>query len=358
MAEYNIPGVYSEIDASAAVSSPGNTQNVIGIVAKGDTGTDNQAYAPASFNDAEARYGKGTNIANLMEIAMRNGASKFIIVKVAEDGGTPGEFLYEDALAVLALEEAVNIVLTDIEDSTGHEILKAHCLEASANRKERIAIIGNAVSADMSSVNTGAGTLNSGRVFSVYPNPLDASGDEISGIYAAAALAGQIAAETDPSMPMTNVELKGFFGLSKKLTDDEMNTMILAGVIPLESNNGKITVVRAVSTYTKDEEGNNDITWQELTTTTISDFIFKDLRSRLSKKYGRAKQNQKTRDALKSEMMSGLFDYERLEYLEEVQANDASVAVNPANPTRNDIRFKYNVVTPLNVIHLTGHLVL
>jgi phage tail sheath gpL-like len=357
MAQFNIPGVYSEVDASAAVSSVSSNDSVIGIIATASTGVDNKPIAPTSYDDAVAKFGSESNLVKLMKVAMQNGGNKFILVKAGVDS-TSGNTLYQEALDALELEEAVNIVLIDSTNSTDHTLIKTHCKNASDNRRERISFVGYAAGVDISTVNQNAANLNSGRMYIGFPNLLDVNGTEQSGIFTAAAIAGAVAAEFDPSMPLTGVELNGFFGLAKKLKDSEMESLISAGVIPLEVRSGSIRIVRAVSTYTKSDSGAADITWQELTTTRISDYIFKDLRNRLSVKFSRAKQNQKARDAVKSEVLTGLKTYEILEYIENVTNNDVSIQINPTNPTRSDVVFKYDVVAPMNVIHLTGHLVI
>lgn len=356
MAEFPIPGVYSEIDASAAVQAITPNNAVIGIIGVATSGDINKPYAPTSYDDAVSRYGKDSSVVKLMRTATSNGGNRFIIVRVEsnEDGATSDN--YALALAELELEEAVNIVITDSTDPIIHLKIKEHCDLASEDRKERIAFVGHATKSEINTVMTAAQTLNSGRVYTSYPNPLDENGEEVSGIFAAAALAGQIAAETDPSMPMTNVGINGFYGLAKKMKESEIVSLIEAGVIPFESINGSITIVRCISTYTKDADGQTDITWQEITTTRISDYIFKDLRTRLRRQFARAKQNQATRDAIRSEVITSLLEYQNLEYLENVNAEEVIISVNPANPLRNDVVFPYDVTGPVNVIHLKGFL--
>jgi phage tail sheath gpL-like len=360
MAEYNIPGVYSKVDASAAVNALSPNENTICIIGTGTTDdTDlqltNKALAPFSYNEVAEKYGADSNIAMLMEVAIKNGGKKFIIVR-ADDN--LGEVDYVSALAVAELEEAVDIVIFDSTNPTDFDDLKTHNVQASENRKERIAFVGFAAGTDINVISTKAKELNSGLVYTFYPNVMDKEGNELDGIFGAAALAGQVAAELDPSMPMTNVELLGFYGLSKKLKDSEMDSLILSGVIPLEVRSGSIRIVRAISTYTEDETGFADTTWQELTTVRVTHYIFKDLREALAKDFSRAKQNKNTRDAIKSKVLTRLFSYQTLEYIENVTNEDVAILINPTNPLRNDVDFKYDVTGPLNVIHLTGHLVI
>jgi phage tail sheath gpL-like len=360
MVQNKIPGVYSNVDASAALKSLSANDYVIGIVAKGavdDTVSKltEKAYAPFSFEDAKQRYGEDSNIAKIMGTAIDNGGSKFIVVRV-DDATVPATPDYVGALEVLEMEEAVDIVISDTMNPSDFVDIKNHVNNASQNRNERIAIVGYDVNTDITTVTTNAKSVNSPRVLSAYSNPLDKEGNELPGYYTAAAIAGALANESDPSMPMTGVELKGFYGLAKKLKISEMTTLIDAGIIPLESRNGVISIVRCITTYTKDADNNTDITWQEVTTVRISDYVFKDLRSALARKFKRAKQGSGTRDAVKSEVLTRLLKYQELEYIEEVSSNDVSIQINPSNPLQNDVDFNYNVTGPQNIINLTGHL--
>lgn len=354
MPNFNIPGVYSEIDASAAIKSLSPNNNVIGVVALSTTGTDEVAYAPSSFDDLVAKYGATNNMTKIVSTAMKNGANKFIVVKVKTAAAAAD---YEKALKALEQEEAVDIVLVDSNDPLIHAKVKTHNDLCATSRKERISVVGYAKASDVATVQTNALSLNQGRMFAVYPNLLDDTGAEVDGYITAAAIAGQVAAEVDPSMPMTNVEIKGFYGLVKKLNDADMDTLITSGIIPLESRNGVIRIVRLVSTYTKNAQAIADPTWREITTTRVSDYIMKDLRETLSRMFSRAKQGKGTRDAIKSEIVNKLLEYQALQYIEDVNpSTDVSINVNPTDPFRNDVTFSYNVTGPVNVIFLKGYL--
>jgi phage tail sheath gpL-like len=361
MASNKIPGVYSEIDASAALKTLSANDYVICIIAKGvidDTTLQltNKAYAPTSFDDAKLKYGATSNIVKLMGTAIDNGGTKFIVVRVDDTIAENPD--YKKALEISELEEAIDIVIVDSMNPTVFTDVKTSVVAASTDRKERTAVIGIDTNTDIPAAVTSAVAINSGRMLMAYPNPLDNAGVEVPGYYTAAAVAGQLAKEQDPSMPLTGVELVGFYGLAKKLKVTEMETLIDAGIIPLEINNGTISIVRCITTYTKDSLGAADTVWQEITTVRISDYIFKDLRLDLAKRFRRSKQSKDTRDAIRSRVLTKLLTYEELDYLEEVVDDDVEIAINPSNPLRNDVQFKYDVTGPLNIINLTGHLVI
>lgn len=362
MANDKIPGVYSSIDASAALKSLSANDYVIGIIAVGTSDDStfqltNKAYAPISFDDAKNKYGVDSKIVEIMSTSIDNGGSKFIVVRV-DDITVPANPDYASALAVSELEEAIDIILVDSMNPTIFASVKTSVNNASANRKERTAVVGFDTNTSITTANASAQAINSSRVLAAYPNFLDSSGVELPGYLTAAAIAGQLAGEKDPSMPMTGVELIGFYGLAKKLKDSEMESLIDAGIIPLEARNGSIRIVRCITTYTKDGSGATDSTWQEVTTIRISDYVFKDMREALAKKFQRAKQDKQTRDAIRSEVMTRLLQYQDLEYVENVVDTDVTISINPTNPLRNDVSFKYDVTGPLNIINLTGYLVI
>lgn len=362
MAGNKIPGVYSNVDASAALKSLSANDYVIGIIAKG-TASDtvlqltNKAYAPISFDDAKTKYGADSNIIKIMGTAIDNGGTKFIVVRV-DDVTTPATPDYDKALQISELEEAIDIIITDSMNPTTFATIKTSVNLASSDRKERTAVVGFDKNTDITTVTGSATSINSNRILTAYPNVMDKNGVELPGFYTAAAIAGQLAKEQDPSMPMTGVELVGFYGLAKKLKVNEMESLIDAGIIPLETRNGSIRIVRCITTYTKDAQNAVDITWQEVTTIRISDYIFKDLRESLARKFQRAKQSKDTRDSIRSEVMTRLLQYQELDYIENVEDTDVTIQINPVNPLQNDVSFKYDVTGPLNVINLTGYLVI
>ena len=57
-----------------------------------------------------------------------------------------------------------------------------------------------------------AAQLNSERMVLVGPDALDSAGETISGVFMAAAVAGVIASNRDPAVPLNGAEVKGLGG--------------------------------------------------------------------------------------------------------------------------------------------------
>ncbi len=354
------PGVYSTLDASKAVSALPGTAKVIGLIANAKQGTKGKKYVVTTYSDAERTFSIDaayTHMTGLLYQLFKNGAKRIIAVPAAIPANAEGiatDQDYQDALDALLEEEAVQIVVCDSTAATVHAKIKTHVGDASADRKERIAIVGGPAQ-EASAAEAAAEAINSGRVFYVDPTPLAEDGvTELSGAYMAAAVAAQVAINVDPAMPLTGVVLKGFGGLKTKRSGDEIEALISAGVIPIESFNGEIQIVRAVSTYTKDAQGVEDTLWQELTTVLIADDVISSIRNDLARNYKRAKNSDSKRSSIKTRVTTILEAKMRAEIIEFY--TEPTVEKNPDKPTQSDVDFGFDVMDPLNQIHINAHM--
>ena len=193
------PGVYSVYDASG-VTTAGRAPKVIGVAAlavKGTAGTvvtltRYSAGVEAFGEDAAAAPGMST----LLKLLFQNGASTVEAVRVDEAGDTAA---YQAAFAALADRE-VQVMVCDSSDLAVQKALKAAVEAASGARKERIGVIGGSGDTAAELV-TRAAAINSERMVLVGPDLKDENGTELPGVFAAAAVAGAIAAGTDPALP-------------------------------------------------------------------------------------------------------------------------------------------------------------
>ena len=104
------------------------------------------------------------------------------------------------------------------------------------------------------------------------PGGTDEDGSALSGLTAAAAVAGAIAAQSDPALPLSGAELTGLHGLSQQYNDNDIDLLVRGGVTPLESVAGVVSVVRGITTRTTTGES-PDTTWRELSTILIVDDV-------------------------------------------------------------------------------------
>ncbi len=140
-------------------------------------------------------------------------------------------------------------MVCDSADETVQQALRDSVQEASASRRERIAVVGgNGESAEK--LVERAAQLNSERMVLVGPDALDSAGETISGVFMAAAVAGVIAANRDPAVPLNGAEVKGLGGVAQTYSDNEIDLLVRGGVTPMESVAGVLSPMRGITTRT------------------------------------------------------------------------------------------------------------
>ncbi len=215
---------------------------------------------------------------------------------------------YAIGLEALLNEPAHIIVAAGQDDSFGDSLLN-HCRVASseAYRRERIAVVGSALGVDLDDVL--AHNLDSGRVIYVTPGVrFDDSAareeKELSGAYAAAAVAGLLAGLPAHYSPTNKV--LGVGGLEKRYTNAELTQLVQHRVLALEARQG-FRVVRGITT-------SSNTAWQQITTRRIVDYAKFGVRSAANPFVGLL-NNDRVRTALKSSLESFLNEMKQDEML-------------------------------------------
>ncbi|MCI9156782.1 MAG: phage tail sheath protein, partial [Lawsonibacter sp.] len=169
----------------------------------------------------------------------------------------------------------------------------------------------------------------------------------------AAAVAGAIAGESDPAVPLGGAELLGLNGLSARLEDNDVDRLILGGVTPVESLGGIISVVRGVTTRTA-SGGTPDSSWRDLSAIRVVDDVIPGLRSALRARFRRAKNTPQSRGAIRAQVVLELENKLAREIITGYE--DVSVSADPQDPTRCLVEFSFTVAHGLNQIWLTAHI--
>ena len=283
--EHERPGVYSTYDASAVVSA-GQATKVIGVAAKAVKGTEKEPVTVTGYTAGVEAFGEDAEtpgMSTILRLLFANGASTVVAVRVAENGELAD---YQAAFAALA-DQDVQILVCDSADVTVQQALRTAGEEASASRRERIAVVGgNGESAE--ELVERAAQLNSERMVLVGPDALDSAGETISGVFMAAAVAGVIASNRDPAVPLNGAEVKGLGGVAQTYSDNEVDLLVRGGVTPMESVAGVLSPIRGITTRTTTGEA-ADTTWRELTTILIVDDLIPSVRNSLRSKFTRTK---------------------------------------------------------------------
>ena len=342
------PGVYSSYDASAVVSGSGSGRVVglVGVNTKAPAGT---VQIITSYDRAVAVFGSEgcEGMAELIRLALKNGASRVAALPVTEESG------YEGALAQLAGMEDIALMICGSTDVAVQKKLRDSVVEASGMRRERLCVVAGGKDEDVDGLIARARELNHERVVLVAPGAVDGGGASISGLPLAAAVAGAIAGESDPAVPLGGAELLGLNGLSVRLEDNDVDQLILGGVTPVESSGGVISVIRGVTTRTT-TAGASDSAWRDLSAIRVVDDVIPGLRDVLRSKFRRAKNTAQSRGAIRAQVVLELENKLAREIITGYE--DVTVTADAEDPTRCLVEFAFTVAHGLNQIWLTAHI--
>lgn len=335
------PGVYSSYDASTLVN--GNTgAKVVGLAALSQGGNAGQVEYYTSYDEAAAQFGTEERISSLIKTLLRNGAAGVAAVPVA----TAELADYKAAFEVLNAREDVKIVVCDSTAEEIQQALRESVKAASQLRLERIAVLEGKTGETVAQLVQRAESLNCERVVLAAPGQSDTPG------VLAAAVAGRIAGEKDPAVPLGGAELTETT-VTGRYSDNELDLLIRGGVTPVEENSGIVTVVRGVTTRTK-TGGVSDTTWRELSTILIVDEVIPGIRDALRARFQRAKNTEQTRGAIRSRVVLELEDRLSREII--TGYDNVTAQALESDPTVCLVEFAFTVTHGLNQIWLTAHI--
>lgn len=339
------PGVYSSYDLSGVVRSGGG--KIAALIAKATEGDGSKASLWYTYAQAVENAGSGSEIAELARLLFLGGAAAVYGIPVSQDAH------YESAIAAAEALDDVALVVCDADDPATQKKIAASVQSASAERKERIAVLGAAASDSVTQLVARAAELNSERVVLVGPAALDADGEPLCGARCAAAVAGAIAGLGDPALPLGGAVLPGLAGLSARYSESEIDALVRGGVTPLESVGGSVCVVRGVTTRTK-TGSSPDASWRELSTVLIVDDVIPGIRNSLRARFNRAKNTQQSRGAIRSHVIVELENRLAREIITGYE--DVTVSALPDDPEVCLVEFAFTVAHGLNQIWLSAHI--
>ena len=344
------PGVYSRFDASSVVSgAPG--ARVVGATGVCPSGTSETPAAVTSYAQAISLFGgEGTGLTELIRLALKGGAARVMAMPIVKP--SPSVTDYKTAFAALNTVDDLPILVCDSTELAVQQALRDAVRDASENRRERIAVVG--LDSDQSELLTArAKALQSERVVLAGPRALNEDGTLLSGCYLAAAVAGVIAQNTDPALPLGGAVIPGLGGLNVRYSDNDIDLLITDGVTPLEEMAGEISILRAVTTRTE-TAGVPDRTWRDLSTTLIADNVIVGLRQALRARFSRAKNTEQVRGAIRSQVVMELEAKKTMQIISGYQNVTATQSTD--NPTVCEVSFEFGVAHTLNQIFLTAHI--
>ena len=340
------PGVYSDYDASSIVAV-GTAQRVIALI--GTSSAQAGVYTLTSYAGAQDVFGADSQLGKMLKLAYQNGAGTVLAYPVAEDSAAA----YSPAVSAILAEKRSSLCVLG---SALEAVQTAFCTALSGAAQQKGECIGfcGMGAATAAQLGARAQKLNCERVVFVGPQVYVAGETAAQdGCMAAAALAGALAAERDPALPLNGLELAGLTGVTAVYSDTEYDALVAAGVTALECEGGRVQVIRALTTRSK-TGGSADKTYRELTTMLILDELIPAIRTALRTKFAHAKNNVLTRKAIRNQVVLEL--EERVE--REIIEGYDKLTVTAAQDDRTTcvVEFEFTVVQGLNRILLTAHM--
>jgi hypothetical protein len=207
--------------------------------------------------------------------------------------------------------------------------------------------------ADTEALIARAKVLNSERVVLVGPDILLSGGEALSGVFAAAAVAGAVASISDAAVPLNGTTLKGLGGVGAQYSDNDVDVLVRGGVTPLEAVGGVVSPIRGITTRTT-TGGATDTTWRELTTILIVDDVIPTIRQSLRSRFKQTKNTAQTRGAIRSQVIVELESKLKSEIIDDY--GEVTVSVEDEDPSVCVVEFSFSVSHGLNQIYLTAHI--
>jgi len=245
--------------------------------------------------------------------------------------------------------EQYDVICTPYNDQTALTALRTHLEGVSGALEQRPGIGIYAVDSALATATTLAGLINSGRILGAYLRGTRSPDYELAAAYAAV-----VAGEEDPARPFNTLELKGIAApaVDQRFSRSEQENCLLNGVAPLEVGSGeRVQIVRSITTYTEDAQGESDTALLDLTTIRTLDYVRKACRERISLRFPREKLSAQTAERVRSELLDVLLKLEDLEIVEAVLANKDGLLVGTSlqDPNRLDAKIPVDVVNGLHV---------
>lgn len=343
------PGVYSSYAASAVISGGVGRKNAALAVRMDEP--EKKMWTISRYEDAVATFGPETadNATALTRLLLSNGAAQVMVFPVKGSDLAA----YKAAFEVMEKAEDIRFVVCDSTLVQVQQALRDSVHKASEAQRERIAVVAGGADESAVQLVERAAQINSERVVLTAPGCLDGEGEGISGIQLAAAVAGALAGQSDPAVPLGGAGLNGLYGLNDRYDENELDVLIRGGVTAAESAGGAVSVVRGVTTRTT-TDGAQDRTWRDLNAILVVDDVIPAIRNALKSRFRRAKNTAQSRGAIRSQVVLELENKLAREIITGYE--QVSVSADVEDPTRCLVDFSFTVTHGINQIWLSAHI--
>ena len=348
------PGVYTSYTVSGTQYS-GEAGGVVGLAALAEKGSGTTVYEITTEAQAQTAFGTTGPITELVRLLLLNGVAEIRAVPLAAAQGAqvPDTAAYTAAFALLTARTDVELIVCDSTAAAVHTALKTAIMTAGQRCAHKIGLVESGADTAAGMV-TAAQAVNCERVVLVGPSAVAADGSAAVSGSLAAAVAGAIVTGKDPAIPLNGAELYGLGGVSMDFTDGEINTLVRGGVTPVECVGGTVSVVRGITTKTKDSAGQAYYTYRELTTVRIIDDVIPDVRNKLRAGFTRTKNTAQTRGAIRTQVIIELEKKLAAQIIESY--GNVTAEADADDPTVCNVSFDFTVAHGLNQIRITANI--
>lgn len=291
----NRPGVYSEYSVSSLYTRPKTNKN-LALIIKSSVGVSNNTNYLSSYSEAVALIGTADPIAlGAAKILFQSGINKLCLVPLANSATLSD---YSLAFALVAPLEDIGAIVCDSSDTAIIASLNQSVMSSSANLKERFAVCGAAAAVAAVGV---AEAINSERLLMCCPATKLPDLDTASPLFTACAIAGIVLSANDPATSFNGEILPTVNAVPSPLTEQEIESLLINGVTPVELVNKQVECIKAVTTRTKTDDV-TDLSFSSINTTLIIDDVIKTIRTSLKSRLKGLKNTVQTRESIVSQV--------------------------------------------------------
>ncbi|HDL8234138.1 TPA: phage tail sheath subtilisin-like domain-containing protein [Yersinia enterocolitica] len=283
---------------------------------------------------------------NDIHLKAQTTASGTTAVVVAMTGGAIDPDIAPALAAVIAAGH--NVIISPFSTQSALTALRTHLDFVSGPMEQRGAVAAAGWAGTLAAGTTLAESINSGRITLGWHKGSVRLPAELAAAYGAC-----IASEEDPARPLNTLTLAlDVTDIENRPGRTEQQNALYNGLAPFEVGAGDtVQIVRAITTYTRNATGVDDVSLLDLTTIRTLDYVRKACRERIALRFPREKLSTRTPPLVESELYDVLLKLEELEIVEEVEANKAALIVerDSQDSNRLNARIPTDVVNGLHV---------
>ena len=236
--------------------------------------------------DADTQFGAASSLAALVKFLLGRGVPQVTAIASAS-GSAPSLVQRQAAWAILESDPDIRLRLTDSVVQADHVALADSAEYAEGINNKQVAFVGMATGTALANLTTAATAIASKRAVLVAPGIYDENGTLRSGAYAAAAVAAEVAKNSDLGDDLDTMVLSGFTDVERDASGmplfriksnagvavNDLETLLQGCVSPLRrGRNGGVEIAHLRTTWTTDS------TFDAVMTRLIVDQLFIDIR--------------------------------------------------------------------------------